>query len=226
MVRVPRFEYQVDGEIRVTQWGRAGDVLFRAGDSLVVDGVSRSDLLVLLPRGRGRPMLGRFGKHGLLAEPGGVRASDCRWRVLGQLSAVERCLERNGSDGEGGFVSVRVQGDDLAQVARARGVFVGRRMTARELSDFCSHAAVAPEHFGVSVAVAVADEPAIAQQMLEQVPAGRIRRQVKQTEARPGQLGVVVPGPWLSAVGYETVRRLVVDDERQLGLFAQGQNAG
>jgi len=141
MVQVPRFECQVDGEIRVTQWGRAGDVLFRAGDRLVVDGVSRSELLVLVPRGRGRPMLGRFGKHGLLAEPGGVRASERRWRVLGQLSAVERCLERNGSDGEGGFVSVRVQGDDLAQVARARGVFVGRRMTARELSDFCSHAA-------------------------------------------------------------------------------------
>ena len=68
MVEVPRIERLPDDSLCVTRWGRAGDLLLRAGDRLIMGPDHSSDLLVLVPRGRGRPMLGRYGKRGLIAD--------------------------------------------------------------------------------------------------------------------------------------------------------------
>jgi hypothetical protein len=224
MVRVPRLERLPDGRITVVQWGQVGDLLLRVGDHLLVGDDHGSGLLVLVPNGRGRPMLGRFGKRGLVAEPGGVPASNYRWRVLGALHAVERSLERSGLETPVGHVAVRIDGDDLAATARARTAFVGGSLTVNALAQLCNRGAVAPEHFGVSIAIAVARDQAVAEAMVRQVPSGRIRRQVMiDTEDRSGH-GVVVPGPWLEAAAHTPAQ-----DETgimQLGLFGSGRQTG
>ncbi len=58
----------------------------RAGDLLLAVGTARvGDLCILLPRGRGRPLVGRVIHGGLVAEPSGVPCCTNRWRVAGRL---------------------------------------------------------------------------------------------------------------------------------------------
>lgn len=58
----------------------------RPGDLLLAVGTARvGDLCVLLPRGRGRPLVGRITHGGLVAEPSGVPCCTERWCVAGRL---------------------------------------------------------------------------------------------------------------------------------------------
>jgi len=95
-LRIPRFEaaearfssWFGAAVFRVTTEGHAAGLHFEPGDLLIVDqgGVSLDDLVVLLPQRRGRPMLGRMTKDGLISEPGHVPvALNTRWHVAGRI---------------------------------------------------------------------------------------------------------------------------------------------
>ena len=58
-----------------------GDVLLTAGTASV------GEMVVLVPWGHGRPMLGRVTTTGFVAEPGSVPCSPRRWRIAGRLVA-------------------------------------------------------------------------------------------------------------------------------------------
>lgn len=58
-----------------------GDVLLTAGTAAV------GEMVVLVPWGHGRPMLGRVTSTGFVAEPGSVPCSPRRWRIAGRLVA-------------------------------------------------------------------------------------------------------------------------------------------
>jgi hypothetical protein len=77
---------------RVVVGGEVGDhgngqpLGLRPGDLLLAVGTARvGDLCVLLPRGRGRPLVGRITQGGLVAEPSGVPCCTQRWCVAGRL---------------------------------------------------------------------------------------------------------------------------------------------
>ena len=58
----------------------------RPGDLLLAVGTARvGALCVLLPRGRGRPLVGSITQGGLVAEPSGVPCCPERWLVAGRL---------------------------------------------------------------------------------------------------------------------------------------------
>ena len=95
-LRIPRFEAAEPrfsnwfgaAVFRVTSDGHAAGLHFEPGDLLVVDqgGVQLDDLVMLLPQRRGRPMLGRMTKEGLISEPGQVPvALNTRWHVAGRI---------------------------------------------------------------------------------------------------------------------------------------------
>lgn len=95
-LRIPRFEaaearfssWFGAAVFRVTSDGHAAGLHFEPGDLLIVDqgGVSMDDLVVLVPQRRGRPMLGRMTKDGLISEPGRVPvALTTRWHVAGRI---------------------------------------------------------------------------------------------------------------------------------------------
>jgi len=68
----------------------------RRGDLLLArESVSRGQVGILIPRGYGRPMLGRRTANGLLAEPGGVPCSSDRWSMVGRLVARARSFRSN-----------------------------------------------------------------------------------------------------------------------------------
>jgi hypothetical protein len=196
MFQTPRLERTAEGAIFVTRWGRVGGHLLRAGDRLVLGAAHQDELLVLIPRGYGRPMLGRRGNAGLLAEPSGVPASGLRWEVGGAVVAIERDLERGGVGVGNTHVVCRVEGSDIASLARARAIFADGVRTERELIHLCSQAAVAPEEHGIQVAIAAADSREQALALLARVGSGSIRFALPDLEPQREQRGMVVPGPW------------------------------
>lgn len=61
------------------------------GDLLLLDpGAVAGDLVVVVARGRGRPMLARMSEAGPVGVPSGVPFSRSRWRVLGRVIAQVR----------------------------------------------------------------------------------------------------------------------------------------
>lgn len=81
----------------VVHTGSAGGMEFHAGDLLVLGGEPRDrDLVLLSPRGHGRPMLGRVTSRGLVAEPGGIPCDPARWQVAGRILARVREDNRGG----------------------------------------------------------------------------------------------------------------------------------
>ena len=87
---------------RVAVGGVVGDgvrgtaLVLNPGDRLLAVGVARvGELCILLPRGRGRPLVGRVTHGGLIAEPSGVPCCTNRWRVAGRL-VVEAAQEPRG----------------------------------------------------------------------------------------------------------------------------------
>ncbi|HJN73754.1 MAG TPA: hypothetical protein QGF58_07465 [Myxococcota bacterium] len=106
-LRIPRFEaaearfssWFGAAVFRVTSEGHAADLHFEPGDLLVIDqgGVSIDDLVVLVPQRRGRPMLGRMTREGLVSEPGRVPvALNTRWHVAGRIIMRVRTNPRRG----------------------------------------------------------------------------------------------------------------------------------
>ena len=195
--QTPRLERTASGGIVVGKWGRISGHLLRVGDRLVLGPRASDELLVLIPKGYGRPMLGRFGQQGLVAEPSGVPASGLRWQIAGSVKAVERDLERGGVGAGATYVACRVEGGDLVSLARARSVFSDGPRSERELIHLCSQAVVAPEQLGVRVAIAAASDPEVAEALLAGVPAGSIRFALPKLSTEDQSHGLVVPGPWL-----------------------------
>ena len=67
-------------------WG--GEMAIATGDVLLTAGTaSVGEMVVLVPWGHGRPMLGRVTTTGFVAEPGSVPCSPRRWRIAGRLVA-------------------------------------------------------------------------------------------------------------------------------------------
>jgi len=67
----------------------------RPGDLLLAEGSARvGDLCLLVPRGRGRPLVGRLTQRGLVAEPTGVPCCEERWLVAGRLTVLSRGTPR------------------------------------------------------------------------------------------------------------------------------------
>ena len=61
------------------------------GDLLLVDpGAKDGELVVVAPRGRGRPMLALQTAEGAMALPSGVRCTPSRWQVLGRVVLHQR----------------------------------------------------------------------------------------------------------------------------------------
>ena len=61
------------------------------GDLLLVDpGAKDGELVVVAPRGRGRPMLALQTAQGAMALPSGVRCTPSRWQVLGRVVLHQR----------------------------------------------------------------------------------------------------------------------------------------
>jgi len=75
---------------------RGSSLVLRTGDRLLAVGTPRvGELCILLPRGRGRPLVGRVTHGGLIAEPSGVPCCTNRWRVAGRL-VVQAAQEPRG----------------------------------------------------------------------------------------------------------------------------------
>lgn len=77
--------------VQVLAGGEIEGLSLCAGDSLLLDpGAKDGELVVVAPRGRGRPMLARQTAQGAMALPSGVRCSPSRWQVLGRVVLHQR----------------------------------------------------------------------------------------------------------------------------------------
>lgn len=197
--QVPRIRMDRDGSNIITTWGLVGGQILRAGDRLIIGEAQHGSLLLLNPRGRGRPMLGRRTIEGLVAEPGGVPASELRWRVAGGVESIERRLERGSSPTGTWYASVRIillENASLDQLAAARRDFMGGWIQGRELDDLCMRGAVAPERYGVALAIGLAAHKSRAAILAADTEPGTIRFDVDLRAANPS--GQVIVGPWLT----------------------------
>ena len=201
-LRVPRLRVLQSDRAVVTDWGEVGDVVLRPGDELVLDPTHQGDLLLLLPRGWGSPMLGRRSRGRLIAEPGGVPASPARWAIAGGVSVIERDLERAVHQGCGWHVSVLLRPHpetSLAEIAAAQARFTGGCLDADDLDALCLDAALAPDLFGMAVSIGAGSTPEEAALLAEQVAPGRIALSVHHLRRPAGRSGTVIVGPWLQA---------------------------
>jgi hypothetical protein len=223
---VPRLEQHPAGDAVVTRWGEIDGFLFRPGDRLLLGEALEGGLVVLLPRGWGHPMLGRRTRKGLVAEPGGVPASEARWRVAGGLSCVERPVERVAGSKGAWWVSARIEEigppGAVGGVEEARQVFLGGRMEGAELDAFCLQAALAPERFGVRVAVGAAADAERAAELVFETPTGMMRVDPASGPSREARGQRVLVGPWPSVQETEARR----EPTSQLPLFAGGKSVG
>ncbi len=197
-IRVPRIELSADGIARVTRWGMLDALVLRAGDRLVAGSSSSEGLLLLVPRGRGRPMLGTRQRGRILALPGHVPVSDARWRVDGSVVAIERQLER-GAPSIGSLQVVHafhpLRPD--ADLDAARRAFSDGPRDARQLDADCLRATLAPRRYGVALTIAAAPTAARAAALLSQADIGTLIF-VPQAASQ----GQVIQGPW---TGSDTV---------------------
>lgn len=201
-LNVPALRVDRRGDVHVTRWGEVGGFTFRAGDRVVVGDERPGGLLLLRPRGYGWPMLGRRAAGRLLAEPGGVPAAERRWRVAGGVVAVERDLERAVTDGGVWHVAVRLrqvatrEPVDLAALPAAVGArFAGGRLTSGELEALCLRAALAPEQFGLDLAVGASAVEGLAGELAGSASFGTIALDVRGGVREQGG-GRVIIGPW------------------------------
>ncbi len=203
-LRVPRLRVLHSDRAIVTDWGEVGEVVLRPGDELVLDPTHQGDLLLLLPRGFGSPMLGRRSRGRLIAEPGGVPASPARWAIAGGVSVIERDLERAVHQGSGWQVAVLVRpGPDttLAQIGAAQARFTGGCLDAGALDALCLDAALAPELFGMEVSIGAGSTPEEAALLAERVAPGRVALSIHHLRRPAGGVGTVIVGPWVEAPG-------------------------
>jgi len=219
--QVPSLQMEPDGSVLVAQWGEVGALLLRPGDRLLIERGEGPGLLVLLPRGYGRPMLGRRQGRGLLAEPGSVPASEQRWRVAGRVVAIERPLERVVALEGDWAVAARVEEGPRGRPIDALAAFPPGMRTGAELSSLAMRAALAPERFGVELALGAAAEPHEAQSLAEAAAPGTLRFALRAhvQAPLPAPEGRVIVGPWA-----ERLAPRHPDHGVQLGLF--GDSAG
>ena len=79
----------VGGVVRNASGAEALDL--QPGDLLLAEGSAQvGDLCLLVPRGRGCPLVGRLTQKGLVAEPTGVPCSGERWLVAGRLTVISQ----------------------------------------------------------------------------------------------------------------------------------------
>ena len=188
---IPRIELAPDGSARVVRWGMVLGHILRPGDR-IVPGPTDSPVVILVPRGRGRPMLACRPGRRLLALPGLVPASPERWRVAFGVQAIERDLERGAPGGERLQVLTRVEpaGPSPRPLDLPQGL-----LDTREIDALCIRAALAPRQAGVVVAVAAAPTVEQARQLLAGTPTGTLRFLLGGGE--PAQAaGQVIAGPW------------------------------
>lgn len=198
MFRIPKLAETADGKVVVTHWGQASSLLFRVGDRLILNQDRADGLLILRTKGWGNPMFGRRSQGQLLAEPSGAPASPLRWSVQGSVEAVERDLERGGVGPGRWYVAVRVESPDLTALAQARVRHASGWMQSDDVDALCRKAAVAPELYGVSIAVAAASDQASAERMLAETSASQLRFELRPIMPQGAQTGIVLEGPWRS----------------------------
>lgn len=229
-LNVPALRLDRRGDVLVTRWGEVGGFTFRAGDRVLVGDERPGGLLLLRPRGYGWPMLGRRAGGRLLAEPGGVPAAERRWRVAGGVVAVERDLERAVTDGGVWHVAVRIRqaatrepvaAASLPAAVRAR--FAGGRLSAGELEALCLRAALAPEQFGLELAVGASGAEGLAEELAASAGFGTVALDVRGGVREQGG-GRVIIGPWAEVAPVSSVVPVAVvgsasGPARQLGLF-------
>ncbi len=193
--QVPSIKLVDSEHALVHRWGMAGRALLRNGDRLILGPETDDALLLLVPVGHGRPMLGRRRGTQLCAEPGGFPASSRRWQVAGSVVAVERDLERSILDSGRWFLCSRLEstGSDV-DPSEARSTFLGGWKNASEVDALTLRAAVAPETSNVRVACAVALSPDLAGSLLAETPTGKIR--ISMAGADASGPASVIPGPW------------------------------
>jgi hypothetical protein len=171
-----RLEAGPDGVV-VDRGGVVQGLQLQGFDRLVLDPNTQQGLLLLCPRGFGRPMLGRWADGRLLAEPGSVPALGRRWDVVGSLVAIDRDPLRPRLGAVTGWVAVR--GADGGSL-EAAGVGVGAPAVyncARpgDLDVLCRQVALVARRSGASVALAVGADRAQAIELLRSAPAGTLR---------------------------------------------------
>ena len=77
--------------VQVRAQGEIEGLSLLPGDLLLLDpGAKDGELVVVAPRGRGRPMLALQTAQGAMALPSGVRCTPSRWQVLGRVVLHQR----------------------------------------------------------------------------------------------------------------------------------------
>lgn len=229
MRAIPGFELSDGQSLQVRRWGRIAGCTLRYGDRLHVDPGVVEGLVALVPRGFGRPMLGRVTRSGLRAEPGDVPASALRWQVLGRIARVERALERGGPEAGAWQVAVHISPQEPAGsgLEAAQEALRGGRLGAGEIEALLLRAVMAGERWGVDVSVGLARTAARAEALAQQGQAGTVSFELSaealaaEAAARPGQL---IEGPWAPA-GAAQGRGLPQEGTMQVPLFADSRTA-
>lgn len=214
---VPQLRVDAAATAIVTHWGEVDGLVLRAGDRLVLGG-RQEGLVLLVPRGFGRPMLGRRTARGLVAEPGGVPASASRWSVLAGIRGVERALER-GAGMPSGRWAVALQVEGGASVEMPLGHLRGEGLSADEVDSRVRDALLAARRHGVDVRVGVANSVDEAEHLAETAAANHVRIEVGARQVCESPTGRVIVGPWADSA-------VPVDDQRQLSLFDLGRRSG
>ncbi len=191
----------------VTRWGRIGPVELRPADRLVVrpeGDAPPGTLLLLVPRGRGNPMVGRRQRGELVAEPGSVPTAAERWRAAGRLAAVERDLERAVVPPGRWWLATGAE-VRAGEAAELDAVLRERFRAARRDGSL-------PAGSGI----AATREAALA--LAATAPAGSVRYEVRAPELPPVRR--VLPGPWPASAAPARRRGGV-----QLSLFGDSRPA-
>jgi hypothetical protein len=218
-LNVPQLRVDAASTAIVTHWGEVDGLLLRAGDRLVLGG-NRAGLVLLVPRGFGRPMLGRNTPRGLVAEPGGVPASASRWSVLAGVRGVERALER-GAGMPAGRWSVAIQVEGGASLELPLTHLRGEDLSADEVDARLRDALLAARRHGVDVRVGVAATLGDADGLADSAAANHVRIAVGARRPAAAPAGRVIVGPW-----QDSAVPAASDAKRQLSLFDLGRRSG
>jgi hypothetical protein len=164
---VPRLALDPTGGAVVLRHGMVAGLSLLPGDRLLLGPPSSVGTILLVPRGRGRPMLGHIVGGGLVAEPGCVPCSVRRWSVAGVVTRVERRLEHHVRVPGTQWMELRIDG------ARApRELLTSGWCDPSVLVNRCHRLARWARRSGAVVRVAVSPDPGRARLAVHQVRVG------------------------------------------------------